>query len=186
MRCSLLNRSCDGQIPRLRDAPIVSAIFQAIGIGTLKFSPIFADTNTFIFLIENTNNKYWRPNMKINGYFVILFFLFILFSYHLYKCYKLYTIYGKLNPALQVLEPCFTSPSLRFSINWYRRRPSKKYEYRSLFLYCFISTRAGLLLVNYLFTVILLPNYFNSGVLSPSHFPAALIIGKVASFLSLV
>ena len=36
-----------------------------------------------------------------------------------------YNIYGKLNPALQVLEPCFTSPSLRFSINWYRHRPSK-------------------------------------------------------------
>ena len=35
-----------------RDAPIVSAIFQGIGIGTLKFSPIFADTDTFIFLIE--------------------------------------------------------------------------------------------------------------------------------------
>ena len=40
-----------------RDAPIVSvsvvsAIFQGISIGTLKFSPIFADTDTLIFLIE--------------------------------------------------------------------------------------------------------------------------------------
>ena len=44
-----------------RDVPIVSesasavsAIFQGIDItiGTLKFSPIFADTDTFIFLIE--------------------------------------------------------------------------------------------------------------------------------------
>ena len=51
-------------------------------------------------------------------------------------------MYGKLNPVLQVLEDCFTSPSLRFSINWYR--PSKKYEYqyryyRLLFWYRCIS-----------------------------------------------
>ena len=54
-------------------------------------------------------------------------------SYHIY----IYILYGKLNPALQVLEPCFTSPTLRFSINWYR--PSKKYEYRYLFWYRCIS-----------------------------------------------
>ena len=29
------------------DATIVSAIFQGIGITALKFSPIFADTDTF-------------------------------------------------------------------------------------------------------------------------------------------
>ena len=33
-----------------RYAPIVSVIFQ--GIGTLKFSPIFANTDISIFLIE--------------------------------------------------------------------------------------------------------------------------------------
>ena len=35
-----------------RDTPIVLAIFQGIGIGTLKISPIFPDTDTLIFLIE--------------------------------------------------------------------------------------------------------------------------------------
>ena len=43
---------------------------------------------------------------------------FIDFIHVMYKSYKLsYIIYGKLNLALQVLEPCITSPSLRFSLH---------------------------------------------------------------------
>ena len=64
-----------------RDAPIVSvsAIFQ--GIGTLEFPPILANTDIFIFWYENTDKKYLRPNMEINGYFVIctVFFIYSFF-----------------------------------------------------------------------------------------------------------
>ena len=64
-----------------RDGPIVSvsALFQ--GIGTLEFPPILAGTDIFIFWYENTDKKYLRPNMEINGYFVIctVFFIYSFF-----------------------------------------------------------------------------------------------------------
>ena len=117
-----------------REAPIVSVSATFQGIGTLEFPPILADTNIFFYSYENTDKKYLRPNMEITGYFVIctVFFLFIPFYYHLYKGYISYHIHMESCIQLyifffhfffQVLEPCFTSPSFKFSIKWYR--PSK-------------------------------------------------------------
>ena len=68
--------------------------------------------------------------MKMNDYFVILFFFkFTPFSYYQYKSYKLSYIYRiwKAESSFTGFGLSFTSPSLRFSINWYQ--PSKKYEY---------------------------------------------------------
>ena len=54
-------------------ASVVSAIFQCIGIGTLKFSPMFADTDTFIFfnreiLIKIFKAKYENKGLFCNSY----------------------------------------------------------------------------------------------------------------------